>query len=116
MAGSGDAFFTLDEAKVHLRVTTDAEDSLIAIYVQTAQNLVMDRLERATTDSEVLAVFGGWDAATVPAGVQAAVLMQLTELYRFRGDDEYDPRVNMEGQLSQRVERYLGTWLERPLA
>ena len=116
MAGSGDAFITVVEAKQHLRVIADDEDALIAMYALMAQNIVIDRLERATTDSDVLATIVGWDAATVLDAIRAAVLTLVAELYRFRGDDEYELRVDAEGRLSQRVERYLGSWLERPLA
>jgi hypothetical protein len=75
----------------------------------------MDRLERATTDTQVLAMITGWDDSTAPGAIKAAVLTQLAELYRFRGDDPEDVRAE-PGKLSDRVEKYLGPWLERALA
>lgn len=112
MAASGDPCISLDVLKQHLRVTIDDEDDLIALYLETAQHLVIDRLERATTDTVLLAEFEAWDDETTPGGVKAAVLVQATELYRYRGDDEHTP-VTDDGRLSPRVESYLGPWLER---
>lgn len=93
----------------------DAENELIDLYLQTAQHIVIDRLERATSDTAVLATIEAWDEDTAPGAIKAAVLTQLGELYRFRGDDEQEVK-SQPGQLSDRVERYLGPWLERPIA
>ena len=41
MAASGDACITLDMLKQHLRVTIADEDDLIALYLETAQHLVI---------------------------------------------------------------------------
>ncbi len=112
MAASGDACITLDMLKQHLRVTIADEDDLIALYLETAQHLVIDRLERATTDTQLLADFEAWDEDTTPAGIKAAVLTLATELYRYRGDDEHTP-VTADGRLSPRVESYIASWLER---
>ncbi len=113
MAGnSGDPCVSLDVLKLHLRVTVDDEDDLIQLYLETAQHIVIDRLERATTDTVLLADFESWDEDTTPAGVKAAVLWQAAELYRYRGDDEHTP-VTADGRLSLRVESCLAPWLER---
>lgn len=108
---SGDLFISIDDAEAHARTS----DTAIAFYLQIAQGIVIDRLERATTDTEVLATIAGWTADTVPAGVKAAILVQFMELYRFRGDDDADVKTT-DGRLSDRVERFLGPWLERPFA
>ena len=115
MALSGDPYVSLDVAKDQLRVVTDDEDDIIRLYLETAQSIVVDRLMRATTDTDTLAMIEGWDDETVPGGVKAAVLTQLSELYRFRGDDEVEVKAEF-GRLSDRVERFLGSWLERPIA
>ena len=115
MAAAGD-FLTLDQAKAHLRVTITAEDDLIALYLWMAQSLIVDRLERATTDSLVLGEIALWDGGSVPEGVRAATLVQLGELYAFRGDDLDLVTLRAEGRLSPQVERFLGSWLERPIA
>lgn len=113
MAASGE-FFTLDQIKAHLRVTDTAEDAAIQLYAELAQGLIVDRLERATTDSVVLGEIGTWDDETAPAAIRAAVLVQCAELYGRRGDEM--PPVESDGRLSMQVERLLGPWLERPLA
>lgn len=115
MASSGDPCVSLDSAKAHLRVTSNDENDIIGLYLETAQHLVIDRLERATTDTDVLAMIDGWDEETTPGAIKAAVLTQCAELYRFRGDDETEVKAG-SGRLSDRVERFLGSWLERPIA
>lgn len=111
-------FLTLAEAKAHLRVTICDEDDLILLYLQMAQNLVIDRIERATTDTVVLGEIGEWDRETVPDGVRAAVLIQLGELFAFRGDDPVVPHIQPDahGRLSPRVEGFLGPWRDLPVA
>jgi hypothetical protein len=106
---------SFDAAKAHLRVYGTDEDDLIQTYLENAQHVVMDRLERSTTDSLVLAMFAEWDEDTTPGAIKAAVLTQMTEFYRFRGDEERLPAAD-NGRLSNQVERFLGSWLERPIA
>ena len=94
------AIVTLDEAKRHLRLppTTGspagsplADDELdLQAKIDAAEALVLDYVAQRRTDvasplwvDQVLA----WDATTVPPVVKAAVLIQVGELYRFRGDD-----------------------------
>jgi hypothetical protein len=115
MAISGDPCVSFSAAKAHLRVFGTDEDDAIAFYLETAQHLVTDRLERATTDTQVLAMIAAWNEETTPGAIKAAVLTQCAELYRFRGDDEVEIKAE-NGRLSDRVERYLGSWLERPFA
>ncbi len=115
MPASGDPYVSLTVAKAHLRVTISEDDDIIQLYLETAHHLVIDRLERATTDTQVLATIEEWDEDTAPGAIKAAVLIQLGELYRFRGDDLVDVKTD-QGRLSERVERFLGSWLERPLA
>jgi len=109
MAGSGDAFLTLAEAKAVLRVTFADEDALVTLYAQMAQSIVIDYLERATTDSIVLGGIAEWDALTVPEPIRAAVMQQLRELYEVP-----DPKPNLPipGDLSPAVVMYLGRWKE----
>lgn len=108
-------YVSLATAKQHVNVVGTFDDAILEVYLNAAHRIVLDRLERATTDSDLLALMAAWDADTVPGPVTAAVLVQFAELYRFRGDDpeavEADP-----GRLSKNVERFLGPWLERPVA
>lgn len=113
MAGSGDAFLTLAEAKAILRVTFAEEDDLVTLYAQMAQDIVIDYLERATTDSLVLGVIAEWDAETVPEPIRAAVMVQLHELYEVR---TVAPALPIAGDLSPEVKRFLGRWIEAVIA
>src|SRR4029434_5979702 len=113
MPGSGDLFLTLAEAKAILRVTIADDDDLIALYALMAQNIVIDYLERATTDSLVLATIAEWSGATVPHTVLAAVIQQLGELYEVR---TVAPTLTIPGDLSPEVVRYLGRWIEAVIA
>lgn len=108
-------YISLAIAKQHVNVTGTFDDEILEVYLEAAHRIVLDRLERATTDSDLLAVMAAWDAETVPGPVRAAVLVQLGELYRFRGDDQEEV-ASEPGCLSTRVERFLGPWLERPIA
>jgi Phage gp6-like head-tail connector protein len=113
MAGSGDVFLTLTEAKAILRVTFADEDDLIALYAQMAQSIVIEYLERATTDSLVLGTIAEWDGDTVPELVRAAVMAQLGELYEVR---TVAPTLPVPADLSPEVRRYLGRWIEAVIA
>ncbi len=113
MAGSGDAFLTLAEAKAVLRVTFADEDDLVLLYAQMAQSIVIDYLERATTDSVVLGAIAEWDADTVPEPIRAAVMVQLAELYEVR---TVAPTLPVPADLSPDVRRFLGRWLEVVIA
>lgn len=113
MAGSGDVFLTLTEAKAILRVSFADEDDLIALYAQMAQSIVVEYLERATTDSAVLGAIAEWTGATVPTLVLAAVIAQLHELYEVRTTA---PTLPVPADLSPEVRRTLGRWIELVIA
>lgn len=74
---------TLRQAKLHLQILTpetsplSAQDEDIALKLESAEAIILDYLK---TD-------GGWTEDDVPPLVRAAVLLQLGELHRFRGDD-----------------------------
>lgn len=63
-----------------------------------------------------------WDAEadTVPLVVQIATLVQLAELWRFRGDDagsiEQSANYGTDGQLSPQVTNYLRRWRDPAIA
>ena len=56
-----------------------------------------------------------WDSTTVPALVQAAILLQLGELYRFRGDDQ-EHGAQTPGDLSPLVTNILRRYRDPALA
>lgn len=77
---------TLDQAKAHLRVDTNAEDADIALKLVAAQSIVLNYLK--IDDIEMLAV---GDPAAVPdrvdGAVVAATLLMLGYLYRNRDEN-----------------------------
>lgn len=80
---------TLQMAKVHLKGEHDDVD--LQMKLDAAHEIVLDWInqridaDEAVTWAETIA---GWTMATVPKRVQQAILLQLAELHRFRGDDE----------------------------
>lgn len=76
----------LEVAKDHLRVTTSDEDEDIEVKLQQAQAMVLDYIDRPD-DTDWHAEMLAWTATTAPKAVQAAIVRQLMDLRRFRGDD-----------------------------
>ena len=76
---------SLEEAKSHLRITSVHDDQDIRDKLVAATQVIIDYLSRSDTawNDEMDA----WTTATIPASVRAAILVQLGELYRKRGDD-----------------------------
>ena len=81
---------TLDQAKRQLRETGTARDAEITDKMAQAENAILLYLKPLRTDEPRDDY--PWTAATVPPVVQAAILIQLTNLDRNRGDslDEQD--------------------------
>lgn len=120
---------TLEMAKAHLRLGTadlpeDTESDLRA-KIDQAEALVLDyvdqRLDEASAWSAEVASWNAEDSGsptyTVPPQVQAAVLIMLTELWRFRGDDidDDEPRRGM-GELHPKAVAYLYRFRDPALA
>jgi hypothetical protein len=65
----------------------------VRLKIEQAEALVLDYVNQRISDGDLWdATVASWDAladppVAPPAQVTAAVLVQLTELYRFRGDD-----------------------------
>lgn len=74
------ALWTLDQAKVHLRITSTANDADIAQKLATAQEAVLSYLAVAADPT--------WTAATVPAPVAHAIHLLTAYYYEDRGDGE----------------------------
>lgn len=105
-------FITLQQAKDHLRLTDtgdspSAEDADLQLKLDQAEAIILDRL-------------GGdddWTVDTVPLAVQAAILEQLGELWRFRGDDTaQDLPKRDHGYLAPTIESKLHRHRDPPLA
>jgi hypothetical protein len=78
---------TIVQAEQHLRLTPGVEEDDLELKISMASAIVLDYLSRPS-DVDWQATINGWTPATVPKPVQAAVLLQLGELFRFRGDDD----------------------------
>jgi hypothetical protein len=74
------ALWTVDQAKVHLRITGTAHDADIAQKLATAQEAIVSYLASAADPA--------WTAATAPAAVTHAIHMLTAYYYEDRGDGE----------------------------
>jgi hypothetical protein len=75
----------IDDAKRHLRApggTADTESD-IQSKLEQATAIILDYLN---TTAHWRAITATWTEATVPAPVHAAILLQLADLYAWRGD------------------------------
>ncbi len=105
---------TLQEAKDHLRITSLAEDGDVYDKLQAATQVVIDYLTRRAGDAwndEMAA----WTAETMPKSVRAAILVQLGDLYKNRGD-ELDSRTAGPTGLSPTVMALLMRYRDPGLA
>ena len=72
--------WTLDEAKVHLRITSTAHDADIQQKLTAAQEAILSYLASAADPT--------WDAASAPAAVKHAIHLLTAAFYEDRGDGE----------------------------
>lgn len=98
---------SLDQVKAHLRLTgitlPAADSDLLELYVLHATATVIDYIARP--DDDWIAEIEAWTDETVPPAVQAAILLQVAELYRFRGDEDAPKREN--GFLAPQIVTFL---------
>jgi hypothetical protein len=75
-----DPLVTLTEAKRHLRkaASDTSQDADIQMKLDQATAIIIDYLKDPDH---------GWDVDTVPLPVHAAILLQLGDLYTYRGDE-----------------------------
>jgi hypothetical protein len=98
---------SLEQAKAHLRLVGTTEDEDIQLKLDQATALVLDYINQRVDETEAAAWAGtiaSWTDETAPPQVQAAILIQCAELYRFRGDDaaQDEPKL-VYGYLAPRV-------------
>jgi hypothetical protein len=81
---------TLDEGKGHLRLPASdtAQDADVTAKLDAAEAIILDYLN-LTPDMRTITA--AWTAGTVPLPAKQAILLELGELWRFRGDDETAP-------------------------
>jgi len=84
---------TLEQARLHLRVDGEDEDSLIALFITTAGEQVQEYLNRQVfadlveLNQAVAAGTGGDRPMLANASTQAAALLIIGRLYACREDD-----------------------------
>ena len=76
---------TLEEAKTHLHVTGTRLNADIQAMLDASVAIIFDYLQRRDTTWNV--AMEAWDATTIPLSIKQAILIQLGELDRRRGDD-----------------------------
>lgn len=82
-------YVTLDQVKARLRITSTADDVDVQAMADQAEAHIVGW---CSTTPRSKAVVETWtDATTVPLVVVAAILVQVGELYRFRGDEVDGP-------------------------
>lgn len=111
-------YITFEQACDHLRLTIEpaspptAPERDLVLKMAQAEDVILDYLKVAG-DSPLPWV----DEDDVPPLVQAAILLQLGELYRFRGDDTADDGPGHEpGQLSPQVTNLLRRYRDPAIA
>lgn len=81
-----------------------------------AEAIVLTHIARAD-DADWTAEIAAWTDVTVPRRIQAAILLQLGELWRFRGDDAAQDIPKREpGFLSPTVDALLKNYRDPALA
>lgn len=81
------SFVSLQQAKDHIRDTSAAGDSSdpdLLLKLEAAEATILDYIGSTTYWRTVR---DAWTNATVPTFVRSAILLQFSELWRFRGDD-----------------------------
>lgn len=94
---------TLVQVKRHLRLPEafdsplSPEDEDLHAKLDQATELVLEYIARRASETAWADTIAAWTESTVPRVVQAAILRQTAEFYRFRGDDPANetPVVNM---------------------
>jgi hypothetical protein len=111
------SLITIDQAKAHLRIDTvsasppDAAEVDLTLKMEAAEAIILDYLKVPVTSPPL------WtDETDVPPLVSAAILLQLGELYRFRGDDDGKADREPSGSLSPLVEGMLRRYRDPALA
>jgi hypothetical protein len=107
-------FVTLDQAKARLRITTTDEDVDTQLLVDQAEAHI---LNWCSVTAASRAIVAAWTPATVPPVVVAAILVQVGELDRFRGDDlDPPPRPDTDAGPSVLVRELLRAYHDLAMA
>lgn len=97
VSGSPADLIDLSQAQRHLRLPVGVSSPMtngeldVQEKLDQATALIVQYLERPD-DTAWTAEMAAWTVQNVPGPVAAAILIQLAELYRFRGDDGEGPK------------------------
>ena len=99
------ALVTLAEAKDQLNIQHTEKDAEIQRKAEMASAIILNYIKDPTNSND-------WDDETTPDDIKASILMQLGELFRFRGDDEDAYMQGLKdsaafGRLSPNVSRFV---------
>lgn len=113
---------TLEQVQAHLRlsptltgsppsVSSPADDPDLELKIAAATEIICRRIaQRKPEDLTWVATIESWSASGSPAPppiVRLAVLEQVAEMYRFRGDDAPGDRVENYGDLCDSIKSLL---------
>lgn len=110
---------SLDQALEHLGLSSSNRDADLQLKIDAATQMVCEYIsDRQPEDEDWIAEIEGWDSGDPPPIIVAAVLVQLGEFYRFRGDDMSTdrPPVLAHGFLSPMVTSMLHRYRSPSLA
>ena len=94
------ASITLEQAKSHLRVTHDMDDSYIAGLIPTSFRLIADELDRELTEDICLT-----RAGTLSESLQHAALLIIGDLYQNR-EAQQTEQLHMNQALDRLLSKY----------
>lgn len=87
------------------------DDADLYLRLEAAHEAVLEHVNNriGDTSEEWTEEIAGWDGATAPKQIKAAILQMFTHLSRFRGDDpeKAGPIANPTGDLPDSVTLYL---------
>lgn len=110
---------TVEDLRRQLRLPPMAassdEDADLQMKLYAATGLVLNYIARPT-DEAWTAEVAAWTIDSVPRVVQQAILVQATELFRFRGDDADSTPTPNHGFLSPLVTALLHHYRDMTLA
>lgn len=91
---------TLEQAKSHLRVTHEIDDTYIAGLIPTAYRLIADEIDRELTEDVCLTPSG-----TLSESLQHAALLVIGDLYQNR-EAQQTEQLHMNNALDRLLNKY----------
>ena len=115
---------TIAEARANLKLSSTSDNADLQLKIDAATQLVCEYIaDRQPADADWIDTIENWNTGSplveAPAVIVHAVLVQVAELYRFRGDDADDKAPALQsdkGFLSPMVARLLSRYRSPVLA